>query len=288
MEYYVFAFWLGFSLIIGALGRHRNIGFLFAFLWSILLSPIIGLAITLFSKTKINHNENRSSVLNQLEQIKNLQEKGILNETQFENEKTELLNKLNNPIDESSASKRNHIIGLLLFFVLIIGSGFAIKYYIHSKHNKTEIEVIENNPTDSIQNNNSAIKTEINNNEKEYGYISGRMYYPSDGIPNSVRLIFENIETGNMVELDYSNCMDESYNYKMKLPVGAYYIFEDGFPTFVADDGNSEKSIKDNSDRKCYYTLSCNGKSNSHKKQIVKVLPNKLISDIVPCDEYYK
>ena len=285
MEFYVFAFWLGFSLIIGALGRHSNIGFLFAFLWSILLSPIIGLAITLFSKTKINYNENRSSILNQLEQIKNLQEKGILNETQFENEKTELLNKLDNSIDESSASKRTHIIVLLLFLVLIIGSGFAIKYYIHSKHNKAEIEVVENNPTDTIQNKNSAIKTEINNEEKQFGYISGRMYYGSEGIPDFIRLIFENIETGNKIELDYSNCMDESYNFKMKLPIGNYYVYENGFPPPLnSDETDSSEDIE----IRTYYTLSCNGASNSHKKQIVKVLPNKLITDIVPCDEYYK
>jgi len=95
MEFFVFTFWLGFSLIIGALGRHRNIGFLFAFLWSILLSPIIGLAITLFSKTRVNQEQNKSAILNQLEQINNLKEKGILNEVEFTKEKAELLGKLN-------------------------------------------------------------------------------------------------------------------------------------------------------------------------------------------------
>ena len=111
------------------------------------------------------------------------------------------------------------------------------------------------------------------------------MYYGSEGIPDFIRLIFENIETGNKIELDYSNCMDELYNFKMKLPIGNYYVYENGFPPPLnSDETDSSEDIE----IRTYYTLSCNGASNSHKKQIVKVLPNKLITDIVPCDEYYK
>ena len=287
MEYFTAAFWLGFSLIIGALGRHRNIGFLFAFLWSILLSPIIGLAITIFSKPKTNHNENRTTLLNQLAQIKYLQEKGILNETQFENEKTALLSKLNHLIDESSVSKRNHTIGLLLFFVLIIATAFAIKYYLQSKQKNDEVALQENIPAADIQNQNSEAETQINTAEIQYGYISGNMYYASEGIPDFIRLFFENIETETKIELDYSNCMDESYHYKMKLPIGNYYVYEDGFPPPVNAD-ETDSATQENKDTRSYYTLSCSGESNGHQKQIVKVLPNKETTAIVPCDENYK
>ncbi len=50
----IFSIWLIFSLIIGIIGSNRKIGFGMAFLWSIILSPIIGLVIALFSKKKIN------------------------------------------------------------------------------------------------------------------------------------------------------------------------------------------------------------------------------------------
>ena len=284
MEFFVFTFWLGFSLIIGALGRHRNIGFLFAFLWSILLSPIIGLAITLFSKTRVNQEQNKSAILNQLEQINNLKEKGILNEVEFTKEKAELLGKLNNPTNESSSSKKAHIIALLLLPIILIGGAFAIKFYYQAKHTNADLETPNNIPTDTIQNQQTTAKSQINENNEQFGYVSGSMYYESEGIPNSIRLIFENIDTGEKIELDYDNCMDEGYNYKMKLPIGNYYVFEDGFPTFVIDDG-SDKPLKDNDTKKYYYTLSCNGKSQSHTKQIVKVMANKLVTDVIPCDE---
>ena len=47
---YVIIFWVGASLIVGIIGMERKIGFLWAFLCSIFLSPIIGLIITLLSE----------------------------------------------------------------------------------------------------------------------------------------------------------------------------------------------------------------------------------------------
>lgn len=47
-----FVLWLGLALLIGVLGKERKIGFGGAFFWAVLLSPIIGLVITLLSKPK--------------------------------------------------------------------------------------------------------------------------------------------------------------------------------------------------------------------------------------------
>jgi hypothetical protein len=44
--------WIIFCLIVGAIGDSRTVGFWGAFLWSFLLSPLIGLIITLSSKSK--------------------------------------------------------------------------------------------------------------------------------------------------------------------------------------------------------------------------------------------
>lgn len=43
--------WFIFSLLIGAIGNNRNIGFWGAFFLSLILSPIIGLIFTLISKS---------------------------------------------------------------------------------------------------------------------------------------------------------------------------------------------------------------------------------------------
>lgn len=55
MEYFIL--WIGFALLVGVLGKDRNIGSGYAFLWAILLSPIIGLVIVLNSDKKKNVNE---------------------------------------------------------------------------------------------------------------------------------------------------------------------------------------------------------------------------------------
>ena len=49
--------WIFFSILIGLLGQKRKIGFWGAFLFSILLSPIIGLIITLISDNAISEKE---------------------------------------------------------------------------------------------------------------------------------------------------------------------------------------------------------------------------------------
>jgi hypothetical protein len=47
--------YLIFCLLIGLLGNKRKIGFGWAFFWSLFLSPVIGLIITLISR-KISPN----------------------------------------------------------------------------------------------------------------------------------------------------------------------------------------------------------------------------------------
>jgi hypothetical protein len=58
MEAIAVILYLVFSYWIGVLGRKRRIGFGFAFLLSLFLSPIIGLIIVLFSKEKIEFDES--------------------------------------------------------------------------------------------------------------------------------------------------------------------------------------------------------------------------------------
>lgn len=48
----IFVFWIGLALLVGVVGKERKIGFGLAFLWAILLSPIIGLVIALLSEKK--------------------------------------------------------------------------------------------------------------------------------------------------------------------------------------------------------------------------------------------
>lgn len=104
----IFITWLVFSLVVGYIGGDRKIGFFGAFFLSLLLSPIIGLIITLLSKdeaeearkakmlqlqeeqhktlSKISAAEknNTTSVADELLKLQKLKENGIVSEEEFE------------------------------------------------------------------------------------------------------------------------------------------------------------------------------------------------------------
>lgn len=71
--------WIVFSFVVGIVGKDRKIGFWGAFLVSILLSPLIGLIITLVSKNKEDEAYKKKVLIAQkrnLEELKKLSETG--------------------------------------------------------------------------------------------------------------------------------------------------------------------------------------------------------------------
>lgn len=214
MEYILaFIFWLGLSLIISAIGSKRNIGFFFSFLWSILLSPIIGLAITLFSKPKKNREEVKESILNQLEKINSLKEKNIISETQFENEKRGLTYRLNNLDKELNTSKKPHYIALLVLLGLILIGIFAFRSYWQSKNQKT----------DEFSLNQILKESNKEESNKSFSIISGQATYASDGIPDYINVFAKNIETNQITKHTLFD-RDKGY-FEIKIPKGNYYVF---------------------------------------------------------------
>lgn len=111
----IFIGWMIFSIIVGALGSGRKIGFAGAFFLSLLLSPVIGLIITLFSKdkedekykqevlttqkqqqealSKIQDNAKTISISDELDKLKEIKDNGLLNEEEFQKAKGKLLSK---------------------------------------------------------------------------------------------------------------------------------------------------------------------------------------------------
>jgi hypothetical protein len=51
----VFVAWLCLAFIVGYFGKSKNIGFGKAFFWSLILSPLVGLVIVLFSSEPMQH-----------------------------------------------------------------------------------------------------------------------------------------------------------------------------------------------------------------------------------------
>ena len=110
--------WIIFSFVIGFVGSGRKIGFWGAFFLSLLLSPIIGLIVTLVSKNKddevykkkvletqksqeealnkiIKSKESESpkkSVADELEKLKKLKEENSITGEEYEKLKNKLIN----------------------------------------------------------------------------------------------------------------------------------------------------------------------------------------------------
>ena len=93
------------SFVVGIIAKDRKIGFPIAFFISLLLSPLIGLVITLNSaKTKdeeykekmleiVENNAVSSSVADQLHKLNELRKEGVLTDEEFNEQKEKLLHK---------------------------------------------------------------------------------------------------------------------------------------------------------------------------------------------------
>ena len=105
----IFLGWILFSFIGGAIGSNRSIGFWGAFLFCLLLSPLIGIIITLFSKTNEDKSlaEKQTEVLNKISKqtanptfstadeivkLKALMLQGVITQEEFEEQRRKLLN----------------------------------------------------------------------------------------------------------------------------------------------------------------------------------------------------
>lgn len=106
--------WIFFSFIVGFLGIGRKVGFFGAFFLSLLLSPLIGLIITLTSKRKSDvkrerqmltaqqsqqqslktmaNQNNKTSAIEELTKLKEMLDSGAINNEEFEKMKAKIIN----------------------------------------------------------------------------------------------------------------------------------------------------------------------------------------------------
>lgn len=101
--------WIVFSIVAGFVGSGRKIGFGWAFFWSLLLSPLIGLIIAFASDKKsdvelravqekqaeaiqVIKENSKKSVTDQIKEAKELLDSGAITEDEFDSLKKKLLN----------------------------------------------------------------------------------------------------------------------------------------------------------------------------------------------------
>ena len=109
------AIWLIGAVVVGAIGNSKTIGFGGAFLLSILLSPLIGLVITLFSPSKERQQQaleqqkmqteilqsmansqsssvtsKQQSLADEIQKLKSLHDSGAITEEEFTVQKQKL------------------------------------------------------------------------------------------------------------------------------------------------------------------------------------------------------
>jgi phosphate/sulfate permease len=110
--------WLIFCIIVGAIGSNRKIGFAGAFFLSLFLSPLIGLIISLFSKSKSDIafqdelletqksqtqtidklliQQEKISISDEIQKAKNLLDIGAINQEEFDKIKKRLMDSMDN------------------------------------------------------------------------------------------------------------------------------------------------------------------------------------------------
>jgi hypothetical protein len=96
----IFIGWVLLSLLMGALGSDKNIGFWGAFLLSLLLSPLIGLIIVLCSGSKMIFlppspskvkSPKTEFIGEELIRLKSLLDSGVITEDEFGQQKRKLM-----------------------------------------------------------------------------------------------------------------------------------------------------------------------------------------------------
>ena len=98
--------WIVFAVLVGYLGSSKKIGFGSALIISLLLSPLIGLIVVIFSGKKENITE-----------IKIAHEAGIITDEEFK----EKVRKVIPTTEDKQDTKRGYIIvGIIIVLIIII------------------------------------------------------------------------------------------------------------------------------------------------------------------------
>jgi uncharacterized membrane protein len=102
MEYFIF--YVMICLLVAIMGRGKTIGYWGVFLWSMLLTPVIGFFIGLFCKSQYranlehqaytnmaNQNFSKVNVSEELDRLQQLKDKGTITEEEFTRLKNDLI-----------------------------------------------------------------------------------------------------------------------------------------------------------------------------------------------------
>ena len=98
--------WIVFSFIVGSLGKNKNIGFGYAFIISLLFSPLIGLIFVLFSANKTN-----------LTDLKIAHEAGVINDDEY---KKKIRKVIPTQQDKEDTKKGYIVVGVIILIAIII------------------------------------------------------------------------------------------------------------------------------------------------------------------------
>ena len=112
------------------------------------------------------------------------------------------------------------------------------------------------------------------------GTISGRMSYPSDGIPASMVACAENIQTGAAKCTKSRTGWTSRVSYSLQLPAGRYHVYA----RISAQDENAGDLARE----RAYYTeyMKCGmaAHCNSHRRIVLEVKPGETITGITVGD----
>lgn len=104
-----FFLWLCFAAIVGAIATDKAMGFWGGFLWSVFLSPLIGLIIVLLSKSKTQQAievgminqlsqkppmQSSKTVTEQLTELEDLKSKNLVTEAEYQKMRIKIMSNI--------------------------------------------------------------------------------------------------------------------------------------------------------------------------------------------------
>jgi hypothetical protein len=107
-----------------------------------------------------------------------------------------------------------------------------------------------------------------------FGFIKGKMAYPSDGIPGVMVACAENIETKETICSEKRKGWEERVSYSLQLPPGKYYVYGKLLP--------GDDSVGDMQNESAYYTdyMKCGmgATCTSHRRIQLEVRPGETLN----------
>ena len=181
--------------------------------------------------------------------------------------------------------KRSAALWLIPITAIALLAIAAVLYSMSGKQSAGNASSSDNSSSGGSETSRSSVKTASPTpaptpTPPEFGFIKGKMAYPSEAIPGVMVACAENIETKETICSQKRKGWEERVIYSLRLPPGKYYVYGKLLP--------GDDSVGDTQNERVYYTdyMKCGmgATCTSHKRIQLEVRPGETLDGITVGD----